>query len=481
MSLKPYLKSDKALSFLMAVIAVVLLILTCVFCGRRGDLVWFPAVLLVVGLVFFVSAKLRMREVTFIIALFALSFILKLAVALSADARPESDFRAMYDAAIQFKNGDFSFAELDYFRRWAYQTGFVIYQGFIMSVFGEGTKPLLVMNCLFLAGSNVLVYKLARLYVNERASRVAALLYLIYPAAYTLAPVLTNQHLSTFLILLASYLFLQDKRKWYVYALGGAAAGLGNVIRPVGIVFVTGVIIFVAVKTIANLRDKEGGASRHVKRAVLVVIPYLLIGSVLSFAVSASGVNPNGLTNTDPLWKLVCGLNYDSDGRYTSELSERVFSIEDDDARHEYESEIIREHIVGLMPRIARFTANKAYVMWAEYENVDFGFQDVGGKYFSLFGKDFIYQSFVRKAQSVDRCFFAFMLLLYLIAFTGAVRKKRVNDVFLFTSTIMLIYIGSHFLIEVQPRYREFLYPFLFVSAAGIGDTWRMPRLRTPI
>lgn len=88
--------------------------------------------------------------------------------------------------------GDFSFHSDPYYSKWAYQMGFTLYQSLILSVFGEGTLVLKLINCVVTTGTVLLVHQTAKLLFHETAARLAGFLYAIYPPAIIMNAVLTN-------------------------------------------------------------------------------------------------------------------------------------------------------------------------------------------------------------------------------------------------------------------------------------------------
>ena len=65
--------------------------------------------------------------------------------------------------------GDFSFQNDRYFQRWGYQTGLVIWEGVLLKLWNN---PLLLrlVNCVVSAGTNVLIYLIARDYFEDLGS-----------------------------------------------------------------------------------------------------------------------------------------------------------------------------------------------------------------------------------------------------------------------------------------------------------------------
>ena len=196
---------------------------TKVFCGLRlfFAICFGAAVLCVVtvyyplaGVILFLAGLLvllsRWKGVSarrFSLGLFLLSLVIHLGAVAFLTTPIESDFALQYEASRQFAQGDFSFQDTVYFQKWGYQTGLVIWQGTLLKLWDSPTFLRLV-NCLVSAGTNVLVYLIARDYFEERAARLASLAYAFFLFPATLVTVLCNNIPSAFFLYLCLYLVM---------------------------------------------------------------------------------------------------------------------------------------------------------------------------------------------------------------------------------------------------------------------------------
>ena len=164
----------------------------------------------------------------------------------SIDSQPISDFGLMYNSALSAVNGDYSWLELQYYRNWAYQIPFVMYEALVLTVCNS-LRALQIMNIFFAVGCIWLVYMLSALYLEQDKAVLAGFAYALCPAAFILTPVLTNQHISLFFMLLGIYVFLryQDagtKGRYISAAAAGALLAVGNLMRAEAVVIILSII-----------------------------------------------------------------------------------------------------------------------------------------------------------------------------------------------------------------------------------------------
>lgn len=100
----------------------------------------------------------------FIIFIILGTFLIRLIYICTVNTPLDSDFELLYEAAVLFSQGDYSFGQQVYFQEWAYQTGFVIYQGLVIKIFGQAGSilALKILNCIWNTGITLLIYLIAR-------------------------------------------------------------------------------------------------------------------------------------------------------------------------------------------------------------------------------------------------------------------------------------------------------------------------------
>ena len=87
------------------------------------------------------------KENKFIVFIFLFSFVLRLGVIVLVETPVISDFKLMYDAALEIVNGTDSYKSMSYFITWGYQMGHVLYEAFLLSIINS-VFFLKIINCI---------------------------------------------------------------------------------------------------------------------------------------------------------------------------------------------------------------------------------------------------------------------------------------------------------------------------------------------
>ncbi len=424
---------------------------------------------LLIALIYVISRYMvKMSPLFFSVILFAAAFALKTSVALYYNVPPTSDFLKFYNAAVQAAKGDFSFSSNSYFSLWSYQTGIVFYYAMVIKLFGNGLLFLKIGNCLFMAGSNVLLYLISRTLASEKYARFISLLYMIYPAPYFLASALTNQHISNFFILLGIYSFISRRKANFRSVIPSAFfIAVGNALRPQGIIVIMAITGCLLLNMLGSGDKKQ--IVNLILSAVCVLIIYTCTMQGLSLGVRAVGLNANGLENRFALYKFVVGLNYETNGGYSRSDAEKLIYISDPKTRDKKSLQLIKERI-SRPEKLARLILKKQNLMWAiPDDSVDWGFSFYKNTGVKIFGKNVSYPVFRRFVQNVEKCFYIFILFMAISGLMARFRTQNNQTAFIVILIMLLLNFGIYSLIEIQNRYRDFQVMLMFlVSAAGI-------------
>jgi len=416
-------------------------------------------------------------KIKFAYVLFILAFASRLAVALWAEQEAVSDFKDMLIAAQAMQGGNFLvLTKWDYFLNWAYQSMFVVYQAIILFISPDGfeVEVLIALNAAFMAGVNVLIYLFAKRIFNERTAKFTATLYLFYPAPVFLAPVLTNQHISLFALLLGFYI-LFDAKNNLTLIISGIICAIGQAMRPDATLLIFALI---AVQLYCFLFEGEKSKSddsehnsfnkinvsdklKSKNNFVIFFVTYFAVGWLLSFAFSASGLNPNGLSNKNPLWRLVVGLNVDTKGMYSAELDKEVFGIQDETERNQRQIEIIKRHLSLEKDAFKTFLTQKTEIFWRDFETIDWGFRRVVSENEIVFGTEI--SKLLYNFQQAERLYFLLVSVFALFGILSLLFYKKLSSVLLASGIMFSLFFIAHLFIEIQSRYRYIIYPFLFL------------------
>ncbi len=428
--------------------------------------IWIIPMIFIIAGLYFLVRHIKIRPVYFALIILFMSFFLKAVIAIVYNAPQKSDFLNIYNAALKAAKGDFSFSANGYFSLWAYQTGIVAFYSFVVKVFGGCMLVPKIINCMFMAGSNTILYLLSKRLVSDSYARLIALVYLIYPAPYFLASVLTNQHISNFLFLLGVFIYTSEHKSIVLrIVMSAVPIAVGNALRPQGIVVVFAVVGTLLLEVMYNLKNRTI-AAKSIVSAVSFLIIYILLMQGLSFGVKATNLNKSGLANNFPLYKFVVGLNYKTNGSYSQDDVNAYVSIRDHKLRDEKAAIAIRDrlsdpgHLSGLL-------INKQKAMWASLDDsIDWGFDYLRAPGINILGRNVTYPFFRFNMQKLEKIFYTFIILLATLGLLLKNGNVKGNRVFLIMLFVIFTNFFAYTLVEIQSRYRDFQLIFLFLAAA---------------
>lgn len=386
------------------------------------------------------------------LVLFCVSFIIRLFTIIIIDFPQVYDFATLLDASKMFAHGDFSFNTWWHFYTWGYQTGFVIYQGFILKLFNS-VFLLKLLNVIYSSFLVLFVYKLSLKISDEKSARIVSLLYMIFPFYIFLDTVLVNHHLAT-LLMYGGIIFLIKKDKTYIdYVFSAILIAFGNIIRPEGIIVVLSLLFYEFL-----LFDRK-----KIKLVLVRLLSFLIIYfSICSFAsllVIKTGVNPSGLKNKDPLWKFVLGFNYDSCGYYVD--SDSQYQIDRDT-----ELNIIKERALSNLPRTGNLLLCKINRFWLS-PSLDMEMGSFSSKEINFLGLNIKFSNIGKIVTDFNSYIQILVLSLFVLGIF--VYRKSLSNISLFLLIMCMVTFGVFLFIEIQPRYAYFIHISVFIlSSLGI-------------
>lgn len=441
------------------------------------SVVYLAAGLAVVTAIVFLCRTVPARnEIWFCIILAAAAFAIRGLFVLLVPTEPVSDFSVLYHAACQLAQRNNVLNDTPYFQRWAYQSGFVVWMALWIRLFGADVCFFQGMNCLCGAGTAVLVYLLARRFASPQGARAAGLLYLLYPASILLSPVLTNQHLSEFLLLAALYVMTGGEAKMKPRVLRGAAAGLlltlSGAIRPSAVVAAAAAL---AALLLELLKWREAGRYRmlSVTAGVLVTVGACFLASRgLSWLVQVTEVNRYGLENNVPEWKFILGLNLESGGEYSYADEGVVFANDQLPQAQEAARRLLMERLAALTPgRLLALFGKKIKRMWGGFEPTWWTFtQNVTDLYAARGQGEVLSWMLEKYKRSASGLCIASLLLIAAGCVRAALKQEKGQEAALVLTLTALAYFCAHLLIEIQSRYRTTLFAVAFPLAAVGAD-----------
>lgn len=418
---------------------------------------YLPAIVVIV-LAFLVSRKIKVKR--FWILLLVGSFLIRLAAIVVFNFPQTTDFKLIYECALKFVNHDFSWNSTPYFMMWPYQSGFVVYEGLLLKLVNN-IYFLKVLNIIYESLLVVLIYYFSRRFVKDESARVAAILFMVYPYNIYLGTTLANHHIATILSYLGISFLLSRKKKPYYFIIAGILIGLSNVLRPEGIIVIFSYLLYM----ILNL--KKDNFKKQGLGFLILLVSYMGINMICSNLIIMSGVNKDGLKNTNPLWKFVLGFNGDSCGYYDS--NDEVY-LNDKDK----ELEVIKERLNP--SNVGRLVLCKTDRMWLS-NKIDVKDSSYDKVYY--IGNIKIKFNDLANVVSLTNHYIFLFVMVMMILGVFRNRKDIINNESLFFLIMVVVAYFVFLLIEIQPRYLYLIHPSIFIlSAYGIEEILKKIKLK---
>ena len=386
-------------------------------------------------LILFFIKKIKIKK--FPLFLFLVSLFARIVICLTIDTQPVSDFAVLLNAARSINLGDYTFNNSVYFGTWAYQIGFTFFQSLLLKIV-DNILIIKIFDCFITAGICLLIYYISREFMREKIARIVSIIYsfMIFPLTYV--TVITNQHLSSFLIYLAIFILITDKLKikeTYKYIIVGILISFGNIIRPEGIITIMAIIIYLLVTI------KKDTIKNVIKNIIALLFSYYIIFFVCSSLFILSGIGPNGLKNNAPYWKFVLGFNHETAGGYC-EADTYVIG------NKEYAYDLIKKRISVNPVKTGILFVKKINNFWNK-STLDWTFSD--------YYKNNNTKIIISKLNNYnEKCVFI-MYILMIIGIFNYIKKKNWNKKIILLINQVFITFGVYLLIEIQPRYAYFI------------------------
>lgn len=408
--------------------------------------------ILIITIISIILFKIKYSN-RFIVSLFLTAVIVRLLWIISINTLPASDFKIMYEAALELAKGNYEEVLNSYYlNTWVYQLGFTGYLALILKLFNNSLFMVKLINVIIVSLIPVVIYFSSKKLVCEKAARIPAILYALYIGSIVNTSVLTNQHLATLLFYIAILLILSNINRKFKWILVGMAIAIGQIIRPEGPIVLLAILLFLVFKDITNI--KKVGKSLLEFIGILSIV--FIISKIVSLGFINAGITNYQLSNRDPLWKLVCGLNHDTKGTYSEEDWEYLDGFGGlGKQREKAEIELIKNRLTEYK-RLPITFAYKYVVMW-------------GGNDTSLqlsFTDNIDNSTLYNIVLKLEKIQYIVISVMFMIGIINIIKRKEgfgKNHIYLI---IFLGYLLAHLLIEVQPRYRYFALPIFFIISS---------------
>ena len=389
--------------------------------------------------------------------LFLFSFLLRIIVVMLFDSPIIDDYLVQFNTAKEIISGNFNaaMATSGYMLRWGYQMGYTLFMVLLMFI-NESVVFIKGVNCFFTALIVFLIYLLVSELTNKKVARIVSVLYAFFPFPLFFNTITSNQHVSSFLFLIAIYIFISKKTENMNYKLKyfliGICLAVGNIVRPEAIIFIFSIIVFLI------MTMKKNSIKKVIKMSLILVITYLSIIMSASTIASKTGISPSGFQNKEPLWKFAVGFNLDSLGDYNGDLASNFIG-----KSHNQQLKILYNYTIGSLDKLPSLFLYKEQHFWLD-NDLNRSLNYLKGKTIYLFDIKVSFDYIRSALDSINQLYLYIFFTLGIISIIIK-RQKMDNRQFLIL-IIILVYSLIYLLIECTPRYAYTAQIFLFLMSS---------------
>lgn len=418
-----------------------------------------------------------------IIYILVVAFILRIIWIFSIKTQPISDFKLMYETGRAVANGNFSgFHGNSYFARFPHDSITVLY---FAGLFKISSNPLIlikILNCIYETISVYLIYRIGIKIFNYKLGNIIAALLCIFPPFifYTSETMAENMAIPLFLGSVLLFICFINNKKIITLIFSGILLSLGDLFRPVGIVFLIAYIIYYILDLIIYKKEKIKKSIIKISILIIVfILPTIVVSNILVY---------NKILQNQ-IWKpleptiitILVGTNYNTIGAWNAPDASLA---ENNNYNKEVISKIVKKEMTERFEEhtpvdILEFYAKKLALQW--------GFGDFGACGWTINynkwmqgstqitntkniideGISVFENNIVASLLMIVSWIYYFILLFFSIKGIMAL-KRKFNLAIVFFIILLLGFIGFYLLTERQSRY-AFIIAWDFVILAGYG------------
>lgn len=432
----------KAKKIISELLLLVFLFISIVIAVMIND---FIGVTFIFSLLVYFLLKHSKRD-NWLLAIFFTALSIRIVFICIIDTPIISDFKLQFDAAMQFAEGNMEWSTQPYFMRWGYQCGWVIFEGFVLKIWNNPLS-IKVVNSMLDSANAIMICKLTEVYYGRTCSHIGGLLYAIFPFPVFFVSVLGSQQAATFFVLCSLYVLLKETSSVSALMSGGLMA-IAQVLKPDVIPIFAAIFVSLFLNIIFNKETK--------RILIYFVFSYMCLFFIVSNALVVFHINTIGLRNTNPLLKIVFGLNHETGGGYSSSdwnIVENAMVS----GKHvnEIELQMIFERLRAPLPDMIMLFCKKIEEFW----NGNVLFWSIGH-----LGEKYGY--IVQKINNFNEMMWLFILTLGNIGNYFFIKEAKDDYKRAIIPLGILATFLIYLLIEVQGRYRYLIQALIFVAAA---------------
>ena len=381
----------------------------------------------------------------FYIAILILSFCVRILVALFWKIEPDSDFKITYELGKLIAHTPLMECgkALDnygtnYNSIWAVHMPFVVYQSMLLRLWNNA-GILRIANAFFSFGSCLLISETAGAIGGQKAKRMALTFTAFNPTIIFFIPILTNQHISQFFLVLGIWLFMSERiSNVYIRAwIAGLCFGISQLMRPDIALIIAAIVVYLIFSCIRN----GNAAYKITVFAAFICVFLAVIVAMNTFLTSAHTIHGN-IYSGNLNYKIMVGLNSDTNGSWSAS-----------DSGLEGNSEAINAMIkarlaVNPLKLIPRLFGKSVYQLGSYVYTWSFRSES-----------EWISQIIMRRGGT------ALMLIVSVLAAWNMLFKRQHKLIIMYMVTA--VFAAVYAVIEVQSRYNFILIPILIIIASA--------------
>lgn len=394
------------------------------------------------------------------------AFIIRLIWIFLVKTLPTSDFKLMYDTGNLVAHGNFSaFHGHEYFERFPHDSITVLYISIFFKFLSNPLLLIKILNVIYETFAVFMIYKIGKNMFNQKIGNISALLIAIFPPFIMYCSETMAENMAIPLFLVSVYLFFKfiDNDNLITLFLSCIFLSLGDLFRPVGMVFLIAYAIYYIIKKI--ILGKKTVLFKTVCIPIMVIgfiIPTIIISNILV----RTDIFENQIWNPgEPIvMTMLIGTNYNTIGAWNAADSAIPKDCNFNKAliTKVAETKIENRFKTHSVPQILGFYAEKLGLQW--------GFGDFGAYGWTVGNNPGVHLSSTL-SNVLNAIFFIITSIYYLFLIIASIKglfnlKNRHNGKLLFLYLTLLGFIGFYVLTERQSRY-AFVCSWLFVLTAA--------------
>lgn len=403
-------------------------------------------------IILFKASKRIRSEKSAIIILLAICTLILVGWNLICRPTPVSDYRVIWEGAHQIINGKFyerALDKSDYFAFYNFQIPYTYYISLLLRIH-DSIITLKIVEIITLVLTNMLLYKILRLFCKISESFFGATLLAFFSYFFIGSGIINNHHIGMLLGALAVYIIIK-RNNYSKFVLSALILGVGNLLRP------TIVVIFISIAFVLLIQ----GFTERKKLFGLLIFVFVYIGfnELMNLVFIGLSLAPYGIKGSDMYFKFLLGLTGSGLTQTPTTDAEHTFLFYDLQYYHfDYEKykEASREYLFNI---ISTRQLDYHYIV----TKIKTFISGIDNQY--MYG-DVVFND---NHKLLMECCNFWGVFVYITTIAGAfvqtLKQKIIvnNNAYLISSIAFCAYFGVYIFIEVQTRYRYEQYFFLFI------------------